>query len=480
MEKIHKQNYTIILIGIVLLSLTTLAASGVTVDGFKGVAVLVGAGILVSVCKAVVHDDLAIALCTTIIPSIATIIYSAIYGGNSIAFLANYVFLAMMVIYFERKYVLYFAAPIGIVTVISVILNPAIIDGKDGSLMGAVSKVVFFILISAVLVNATGRGRALLNQTEDTLKVVKESRNVATDIAGNLNMAITECRSGVQELAQQAGSVSEAADQMGTVVENTSHATIAVTERVTNATGEIERNHELAGQLEESFRDVNKAVGAGNQEAEKVRGDLQEMSAVVASAQDATDSLLKEMGTITDILGEINAIASQTNLLSLNASIEAARAGEHGKGFAVVADEIRTLSEQSSNASNNIKKILDGLASTTNDVSEKITEGAQAAVNGVEKMGELVKVFDRIQESTDGAHQVVNEQYQVIEAVKADFEEIHREIETLVATTEENSAMISNIADSIAMQHQSVNDVEQEIIHISDLSGNLELHFSAE
>jgi methyl-accepting chemotaxis protein len=272
--------------------------------------------------------------------------------------------------------------------------------------------------------------------------------------------------------------VSEAADQMGTVVENTSGVTIAVTEQVQKATAEIERNHELAGQLEESFSAVNEAVETGNKEAENVRQELHEMSEIVTSAQEATASLLQEMSTITDILGEINAISSQTNLLSLNASIEAARAGEHGKGFAVVAGEIRSLSEQSSDAANNIKIILDGLAATTGTVSEKINAGAQAAVHGVEKMGELLKVFDGINDSTAEAHEIVVEEYRVIEAVKQDFDEIHREIETLVATTEENTAMISNIVESIAQQHQSVNDVKQEIINISDLSGNLENHFA--
>jgi methyl-accepting chemotaxis protein len=478
MDRIHKQNYTIIWIGIALMSLTTLAGSGLNLAGLKGIAVLVGSGIIITICRAVIKDDMIKALCITVIPAIATILYSALYGGNSLAFLANYVFLAMMSIYFERKYVLYFAIPVGIVGLVCALINPAIIDGVEGSLVGAVAKVIFFALIAAVLINATGRGRDLLNQTEDTLKIVNDSRNAATDIAGSLNTAITECRNGVQELAQQAGVVSEAADQMGTVVENTSGVTIAVTEQVQKATAEIERNHELAGQLEESFSAVNEAVETGNKEAENVRQELHEMSEIVTSAQEATASLLQEMSTITDILGEINAISSQTNLLSLNASIEAARAGEHGKGFAVVAGEIRSLSEQSSDAANNIKIILDGLAATTGTVSEKINAGAQAAVHGVEKMGELLKVFDGINDSTAEAHEIVVEEYRVIEAVKQDFDEIHREIETLVATTEENTAMISNIVESIAQQHQSVNDVKQEIINISDLSGNLENHFA--
>ena len=145
-----------------------------------------------------------------------------------------------------------------------------------------------------------------------------------------------------------------------------------------------------------------------------------------------------------------------------------------------MADEIRTLSEQSTAAAGNIKEILNGLAVTTGDVSAKINAGAQAAIEGVEKMQSLLEVFDDIRKSTDDAHQVVREEYEVIENVKRDFEEIHGEIETLVATTEENTAMITNIAESITKQRDSVGGVKSEMVNISDLSDTLKGHFEGE
>lgn len=480
MEKIHRQNFTIVLVAVILLSLLTIVAYGTTTTSLIGIGILLLCGIAVTICKFTVKDDLIKALCIAVIPSVGTFAYSAILGGNPVSFLANFVLLAMMSVYFDRKYVLYYAVPVGTIGVICAIVQPQIIDGAEYSMAGALTKAAFFILIAWVLINATKRGRALLKQTEETLDGVKRSSELANQIAENLNGAIIECKSEVNELAAQAASVSEAADQMGSVVENTTNATIAVTEQVRKANDEIERNYELAKQLEESFGNVDDAVVAGNKEAENMRESLQEMAETVSSAQGATEGLLAEMERITDILGEINAIASQTNLLSLNASIEAARAGEHGRGFSVVANEIRNLSEQSSGAADNIKKILEGLANTTNDVSMKINAGAQAASCGVEKMGELLEVFDGIKKTTENAHDVVREEYEVIEFVKRDFEEIHSEIETLVATTEENTAMIGNIAESISKQHDSVDGVENEISNISDLSSKLARHFAEE
>lgn len=478
MERIHKQNYTIVLIGVVILSLLTMIGYGINARTMVGVAVLVCSGIVSTLGKFFVKNDLYKALCISVAPSIGTIVYAAIQGGNSIAFIANFVLLAMMAVYFDRRYVFYYTIPVGGVALLCALIKPEIIDGANYTTTGALTKVVFLFMTSAVLINATTRGRHLLEQTEETLTVVKENGEIANNIAENLNQAIADCETGVKELAAQAESVSQSADQMGSVVESTTHATISVNEKITTANEEIDRNYELAQQLENSFGDVDLAVKAGNTEAENVKSDLEEMSETVSSAQGATNGLLEEMNRITDILGEINAIASQTNLLSLNASIEAARAGEHGKGFGVVADEIRNLSEQSSSAADNIKAILNGLTSSTHDVSSKINAGAQAAAGGVEKMIELLKVFEGIEATTGEAHNVVREEYQVIENVKREFEQIHGEIETLVATTEENTAMITSIAESISTQKDSVKDVQTEITNITELSNGLHEHFA--
>ena len=480
MEKIHKQNYTIILVGVVVLSLTTFLFSGFTMQAFLGIAVMLGGLAIATLGYFFVKDDLRKALCITFFPSIGSILYSAVLGGSGVAFLADFVFLAMMSVYFDRRYIAWYAFPVAVISGISCFIQPLIIDGPNNSFSGAFCKVIFFVLVAMVLYNATMRGRRLLEGTEKNLQIVSANAHMANKVASNLNGAIAHCGNGVNNLMKQAENVSDAAKQMGEVTENTTNATISVNEMIGQATGQIDRNYELAQQLEQSFGNVNKAVKSGNSEAELVKENLKEMSETVASAQGATYTLLEEMKRITGILGEINAIASQTNLLSLNASIEAARAGEHGRGFAVVADEIRTLSEQSSTAADNIQEILGGLASTTSDVSDKITAGAQAAEDGVKKMEKLLEVFGGINQTTKDAHDVVREEYQVIENVKENFEDIQGEIETLVATAEENTAMIANIADSIRRQNEEVGGVKQDISSITELSDTLKNHFSDE
>lgn len=187
---------------------------------------------------------------------------------------------------------------------------------------------------------------------------------------------------------------------------------------------------------------------------------------------------MNEMSKITSILEEINAIAAQTNLLSLNASIEAARAGEHGKGFAVVADEIRHLSEQSSEAADNIHKIINGLSGMTDEVSNRVNAGAESANDVVSKMDTLVNVLTGINDSTEVAHDLVREQYKVIESVRTAFDSVNSDIQTLVATSEENAAMISNISESIRQQEEAVSNVDDGIEHVLKLSGELKEHFN--
>ncbi|MBP5265414.1 MAG: methyl-accepting chemotaxis protein [Lachnospiraceae bacterium] len=480
-NRIHKSNLIVIWVGIIIMTaMTCVTYSGNVSMMVGGSLSMIISGIIGLIFYFSSAGDLAKAMGIIVVPSVATFFYSYLVGGSAVSFLANYLFAAMVAIYFNANYIKWYTIVMAVFSVISIIYDPHIIDGVYATYPGAIVKAALLVFVEVALIQAVRRGRAFIENAEETLGLVRENEKAANGIAQNLNNAISDCKNGMDNLVEQANSVSESASQMGKVVESTTNATIAFSEKINNANEQVDRNYEMAQNLEASFAQVRQSVDDGDTEAKNFQEDLGEMVSVVGSAREATDGLLAEMSKITSILEEINAIASQTNLLSLNASIEPARAGEHGRGFAVVADEIRLLAEQSSQAADNIKGILEGLTTTTGDVSNKINAGAQAAQEGVEKMVGLLEVFDGIRHSTTDAQDVVQQEYEVIENIRHVFGEIQGEIETLVATNEENSAMIQSIAESIMAQHDSVGDVKEEIMGIAGLSDDLKQQFAAD
>ena len=394
----------------------TFFSEGINIRAFIGIGIMLASLIAAGIGKFLIQNHFIKALLINLTPSIATFVYAFVLGGNSVAFLANFVFLSMMALYFDKKYIIYYSVPVANIALICAIFFPFVIDGANYDRVDAFTKVLLFDLVAVVLFKAVDRGRELLSQSEETISTINSNSHAANDIAINLNSAIENCKNGLDNLSEQATKVNEAASQMNTVIDDTTNATMS--------------------------------------------------------------ELMNEMSKITSILEEINAIAAQTNLLSLNASIEAARAGEHGKGFAVVADEIRHLSEQSSEAADNIHKIINGLSGMTDEVSNRVNAGAESANDVVSKMDTLVNVLTGINDSTEVAHDLVREQYKVIESVRTAFDSVNSDIQTLVATSEENAAMISNISESIRQQEEAVSNVDDGIEHVLKLSGELKEHFN--
>ena len=477
MEKLHKQNLIIVWCSIIALSLVSLMGYGFTVLAIRGIAILVVAGIISTIGCYLPIDDAKKVLILVFPPAVGTLLYSWVYGGNSIPYLANFVLLAMTTSYFMESVIIYFAVPFTVISVVFMIFSPETIAGSEYSMAGVVTRVFLFIVTAILLYFATKRGAGVVKKTEETLSIVQNNAKVANTISANLNTTIHKSMSSVHVLADGSSSVKSAASQMGQVVEDTANATVSVMDKINAATTEINRNHELAVSLDQGFQKVQSAVEKGNGAIQTAESSILSMEETVDSARKSTDSLLTEMNRITSILGEINSIASQTNLLSLNASIEAARAGEHGRGFAVVADEIRALSEESAKAANNIQEILTWLTDTTGQISKEITAGTDAASASVELVGGLMDYFSNINDATDEASQIVDEEYKIIEHVKEHFGNIQQEIETLVATSEENSATIQNITDTITSQNDSIRSISAEIDEISSLSADLEQHF---
>lgn len=479
MKKLHQSNLIIIWCCVLALAAFAVVGFGFSTTVLIEIVCVLMGGIISTVGFLIkkISDD-AKALIMTIAPAIATIAFSASVGGNSIAFIANFVLLAMAASYFSRKVIKLFAIPVALTSIICLIINPAIIEGYGGGIAGGATKILLFIVTAVFLYKTTKRGEEMLEETKQSLSTIEENSKKANSISLDLNNSIQNSISSVHELADESETVQMAAGRMQESVTETVNATVSVKELVATASTEINENQRLVGELREGFANIRNAVNAGNEAIKKAKDTMDGMEETVSVAKSEAESLIGEMSKITSILDEINAIATQTNLLSLNASIEAARAGEAGRGFAVVADEIRSLAESCGVAAKDIQGILDNLANATRGVTDEIMASANEASSSAKEVNELLVFFEKVEETTLIADEIANKEYDIIENVQKQFGQIESEIETLVTSTEGNSESIQNIADAIDSQNKSIKGITLGIDEISNLSGELEKHFS--
>ncbi len=167
---------------------------------------------------------------------------------------------------------------------------------------------------------------------------------------------------------------------------------------------------------------------------------------VMVEAMARIDDTSQKIG---NIISEIEEIASQTNLLSLNASIEAARAGEAGRGFAVVADQIRQLAEQTSKSAVDTRELIEGAlqeVSEGNQAAEKVSASLNHVVEGIEQIAQSSKSISTVSrdqaDAMEQAEQGVNQISEVIQSNSAAAQESS-------ATSEELSAEATSLDDLV-------------------------------
>ena len=474
MKNLHTRSLVIIWAAVIMLALI-----GVFSKFTAATVVSLSAGVACTVIYLLPISDFFKTVSILLLPSFLTLVYMGMVGGSAGAYVGNYLVLAIAAAYFNGKIIRAYAVIFSIVSWICFFISPLLIDYSETPRATGASKIILFMAEAAALYYAVRQGEKVLDETQKALSLVKGNTQIAVEIAGNLHGAISKGSEAVQKQTEESGAVKGAVAKMLGISSGTMEEVMAVKERIADATECLKENYELAEKLEAGFESMAQSVEKGNEGAQAARVSMAHLTEAVADARKATEELLSEMNRITSILGEINRIARQTNLLSLNASIEAARAGEHGRGFAVVADEIRSLSEESSRAADNIRDILEWLVDTTNDVSAKIIQGTEAARSSEEQMDSLSKVLDMVSSSACHANSLVLAEYDAIKNVGKNFGHIQEEIEKLVVTSEENSAILENISDSILNQNIAISAVSREMENIDGLSRKLSQHFGS-
>lgn len=244
----------------------------------------------------------------------------------------------------------------------------------------------------------------------------------------SINESTESVSLGASQMAESAQTLAEGATDQAAAVEE-------LTATIQNITNAVVDTSDKANKSHQDAKDFEIEAGKSNE-------DIQELT----QAMQRINETSKE---IANIIAEIEDIASQTNLLSLNASIEAARAGEAGKGFAVVADQIGKLAADSATAAVNTRKLIENSIHEIeigNEITEKTTTAIASVIGGIKMLAQSTKEISDLSvtqaESMKQLEEGVEQIAEVIQSNSAAAQETS-------ATSEELSAQATTLAELV-------------------------------
>ncbi len=298
----------------------------------------------------------------------------------------------------------------------------------------------FSKLIDAMTKMARGNFNfKITNNTKDEFGAVFDS---SIQMRQKLGSSISDVVSSYRDLGSQLQTINQQVIQIADAIseaETRSMTVSAASDEMVSTTGDIAKNCETAAQHSNQTQEITLR---GVHEIETVITAIRNQADKTRRDADLIQALVDQSNKIGSIVQTIEDIASQTNLLALNAAIEAARAGEAGKGFAVVADEVRALASRSSSSTQEITKMVSQIQTDANSANESMTQS----------LGDMNNLADQASGVTDILNDIINR----VESVNSQIGQI------ATAATEQTTA-----TSEISTNMQGVSNLTQESANIS-------------
>lgn len=278
---------------------------------------------------------------------------------------------------------------------------------------------------------------------------------------------------GFADIVQTVDNVNVAVEEIATASTSQAQETSTASSHIVDIGNAIDSNSTSVGALEESIEKMNTLATESVTELAELTRINEWTTETIRAVTEQTDRTNQSAEKINEAVVAIEDIASQTNMLSLNASIEAARAGESGRGFAVVAEQIRKLAEDSANSAEQIEAIVRELIANSADGVGKMHDLSDASKVQAERLENTTKAFDDLQreikEVSVNSKQIF-EQTGSINQLKNGVSSV---IEQLAAIAEENAASTQQTSASMFTLAENIDKCKEETSTLSDLSEQL-------
>ena len=268
------------------------------------------------------------------------------------------------------------------------------------------------------------------------------------EVAANMKQSANEIHSQTDVVAQSTEVNSSTAEQLAASMEETSATISTVLGNITNMNSDIETIYQKSVEgrnMADEIRDKSSAI------AYETRGNSEETNQIYKRVKTTADMAIEKsrsVDVINELTDAIMEIASQTNLLSLNAAIEAARAGEVGRGFAVVADEIAKLATQSQASvvqiSDAVKLVEDSVGDLQNCLTEVLSFVDEKVVVDYGKFLEACEVYE---DEANRMNETMDIVAKTIEGFKSSSGEINRAMENINSVAAQSAIEVCEIAD---------------------------------
>lgn len=305
-------------------------------------------------------------------------------------------------------------------------------------------------LAKRITINSNG------HSGDDPLLVLGSNLNSMT---ASLQQMIAQVREAANNLSSSSAEILAATTQQAS---GASEQSAAISQTTTTVDEVKAIGEQSVLRAQEVYESANRTVEVSRGGQQAVNDTIESMGQIKARVEGIAENILalsEQTQQIGEIIATVSDIAAQSNMLALNASVEAARAGEHGKGFAVVAAEVRSLAEQSRQATSQVKAILQDIQKATNATVMATEEGTKVVEQGV-------RLAARTRESIDQLGLVITESSQRATQVMAGGRQQASGVDQIAMAMQNiNTAMMQSLASTRQAEKaaQDLNDLAHEL-----------------